>query len=532
MKTEVLVAGAGPTGLVLALWLSRLGVRVRIVDRAREAGTTSRAVVVQARTLELYEQLGLARTLLEGGLEFTALNVWVKGRKRGHAEVGRMGRGVSPFPFVLIYPQDEHERVLVERLEEIEVRVERGTELVAVEDGDSAVRARLRRADGAEESCEAAWLAGCDGAHSMVREAIGAGFPGGTYAHVFYVADVDAEGEAIDGELHISFDGGDFLGVFPMKGKGRARLIGTVQEEGPRREALGWADVRKSAVERTGIRVQKVNWFSTYRVHHRVADHFRVGRAFLLGDAAHVHSPVGGQGMNTGIGDAANLAWKLAMVLRGQAGASLVDTYEEERIAFARRLVATTDVIFQLVTRPGWLGDRARNLAPLLVASLFRSATARRYAFRVVSQIGIDYRDGTLGEGRAGAIHAGDRLPWIEPAPGAEDNFAPLASLRWQVHVYGEAAPELAGWCAAHELPLQVFPFGPGAKRAGLARDALYVVRPDGYVALADPLASVARLERWLSSRGLRLEGTVTPWRRSPRGPAPASSGDGRASHP
>jgi 2-polyprenyl-6-methoxyphenol hydroxylase-like FAD-dependent oxidoreductase len=506
MPPEVLIAGAGPTGLVLALWLSRLGVRVRILDRAREPGTTSRALVVQARTLELYRHVGLARTLVEGGLEFTALNVWVRGRRRGRAEVGRMGRGLSPFPFLLIHPQDEHERALIDLLERDEVEVERGTELVGVEEDERVVRARLRRADGSEERCEAAWLAGCDGAHSTVREAIGAGFPGGTYSHLFYVADVDAAGEAINGELHVSLDGADFLAVFPMRGKGRARLVGTVQGNGEPREDLGWADVQQRAIERTGIEVRRVNWFSTYRVHHRVANRFRRGRTFLLGDAAHIHSPVGGQGMNTGIGDAVNLSWKLAMVLRGRAAPSLLDTYEQERIAFARRIVATTDRIFQLVSHPGRLADRARDLAPLIATIAFRLPAARKVLFRVSSQIAIEYRDAALSEGRAGDVHGGDRLPWVEPPPGAEDNFAPLAALRWQVHVYGAARPDLASACDAHDLPLHVFPFGAATARAGLVRDALYLVRPDGYVALADRAPSAARLERYLGGRGLRLE--------------------------
>jgi 2-polyprenyl-6-methoxyphenol hydroxylase-like FAD-dependent oxidoreductase len=501
--TEVLIAGAGPTGLVLALWLTRLGIQVRVVDKAREPGTTSRALVVQPRTLELYRQIGLAEALVDGGLEFGALNVWVKGRRRGRAEVGRMGRGLSPFPFLLIHPQDEHERVLIDRLEEEDVRVERGSELLGVEQGEEAVRARLRRADGREERCEAIWLAGCDGARSTVRGAVGAGFPGGTYAHRFYVADVEAAGEAINGELHISFDGADFLGVFPLTGKGRARLVGSLREH-DQREELGWDDIDKVAVEKTGIEVRRVNWFSTYRVHHRVADRFRVGRTFLLGDAAHVHSPVGGQGMNTGIGDAVNLAWKLAMVLRGEAPFGLLDSYEEERIGFARRLVATTDRIFQLVTRPGPLADRARNVAPLAVTALFRLPAARRYMYRVVSQLAIAYRGGALAEGRAGAVHGGDRLPWVEPAPGVADDFVPLASLGWQVHVHGAVAPALARACAARDLALHLFRFGLGAARAGLRRDALYLVRPDGYVALADPLARPERLESYLARRGLR----------------------------
>ena len=238
---------------------------------------------------------------------------------------GAMGQGLSPFPYLVIFPQDEHERLLIDRLSETGIEVERRTELLGFEDDGERVRARLRRPDGTEEACEAAYLAGCDGAHSTVRDVLGIGFPGGTYTHVYYVADVAANGSVMDGELHVALDDTDFLAVFPMAGSGRARLIGTVREETQaRREPLAWQDVSPRMVERLSIQLERVNWFSTYHVHHRVADHFQQGRAFLLGDAAHIHSPVGAQGMNTGIGDAVNLAWKLAAVLHGRAGTPLL----------------------------------------------------------------------------------------------------------------------------------------------------------------------------------------------------------------
>src|SRR5580704_4090408 len=349
--TDVLIIGAGPTGLVLALWLTRLGVRVRIVDKTTEPGTTSRAVAVQARTLELYNQVDLADAVVERGRTAVAANLWVAGRKAARALFGDMGVGLSPFPYALIFPQDEHERLLIDRLSEVRVEVERRTELLGFEDVAGRVRARLKRPDGVQEVCDAAYIAGCDGAHSTVREALGIGFPGGTYDHLFYVADVEASGAVMDGEVHVGLDKSDFLAVFPLKGERRARLVGTVREEVEHQhDNLSWNDVSQHVMEWMHIAIARVNWFSTYRVHHRVADHFRMGCAFLLGDAAHIHSPVGGQGMNTGIGDAVNLAWKLAGVLHGQANASLLDSYEPERIAFARRLVATTDQAFTGVT--------------------------------------------------------------------------------------------------------------------------------------------------------------------------------------
>jgi 2-polyprenyl-6-methoxyphenol hydroxylase-like FAD-dependent oxidoreductase len=505
--TEVLIVGAGPTGLVLAVWLTRLGVRVRILDKTAEAGTTSRALAVQARTLELYNQIGIADAVVERGRRMIAGNFWVAGKKAARIVIGEMGTGLSPFAFALVFPQDEHERLLIERLTEAGIQVERQTELLGFEEANSHVTARLKRQDGTEETCEADYIAGCDGARSAVREGLQIGFPGGTYEHLFYVADVQASGPAINGELHVALDRADFLAVFELKGDGRARLIGTVRDEaGKQNENLSWNDVGKRVIEWIRIDVERVNWFSTYRVHHRVADHFREGRAFLLGDAAHIHSPVGGQGMNTGIGDAVNLAWKLATVLHGRADAAILDSYEPERIAFARRLVATTDRAFTAVTSTGAMARFVRlHVVPRVAPLLFKFKATRRLMFRTVSQTGVNYRGSSLSEGHAGAVHGGDRLPWVEAESNGvgKDNFAPLTSLDWQVHVYGDAVPEVRAVCDARKLPLHVFQWHPEMNRAGLRRNALYLVRPDGYVALADVDASVAALTSYLDARKL-----------------------------
>jgi 2-polyprenyl-6-methoxyphenol hydroxylase-like FAD-dependent oxidoreductase len=186
-ETEVLIVGAGPTGLVLALWLTRLGVKVRIIDKAAESGTTSRALAVHARILEFYDQIDIAREIVDRGLKMGAVTLWVAGKERGRIVFGDMGQGVSPFPYALIFPQDEHERLLIDRLKTLGVAVERPVELVDIDDKDAGVVARLRRPDGSEEAAATAFAAGCDGAHSIVREAVKVGFPGGTYSHIFYV---------------------------------------------------------------------------------------------------------------------------------------------------------------------------------------------------------------------------------------------------------------------------------------------------------------------------------------------------------
>ena len=503
-QSDVLIIGAGPTGLVLALWLAKLGVSVRIIDKTAEPGTTSRALAVQARTLELYRQLDLADAVVARGHRVPATNLWVKGERRARISLNDMGKGLTPYPFMHIFPQDEHERLLVAKLESLGVTVERRTELLRFSDQADGVVARLRGPDGNEQDCEAIYIAGCDGARSKVRETIGTGFPGGTYEHLFYVADVEATGPALDGELHIDLDEADFVAVFPLAGQGRARLIGTVRDERANRaETLTFADISDHAIGKMKLAVTRVNWFSTYHVHHRVTQHFRKGRAFLVGDAAHIHSPAGGQGMNTGIGDAINLAWKLAAVVKGRAGDALLDSYEAERIGFARRLVASTDRAFTFATGQGGFADFVRTrVAPIVLPALFSFEAARRFAFRTVSQTMINYRGGRLSRGNAGRVQGGDRLPWV--AVDGADNFAPPPRPDWQVHVYGEASRELASWCAQRNLPLQSFAWKPGHETAGLGRNALYLLRPDTYVALAEPGGSPEALERYFADHGIR----------------------------
>jgi 2-polyprenyl-6-methoxyphenol hydroxylase-like FAD-dependent oxidoreductase len=513
--TGVLIVGAGPTGLVLALCLTKSGVRVRIIDKTAEPGTTSRAVAVQARTLELYRQVELADAVVEAGVKVAAANFWAGGVKAARVRLGRMGEGLSPFPYALTYPQDAHERLLVARLDALGVTVERQTQLVRFEQTPAGVRAVLQRPDGSSEVCEAAYLAGCDGAHSTVREVLATGFPGGTYTGLFYVADVDAAGPAADGEIHVDLEEADFLAVFPLKGTGRLRLIGPVSwEPNPEHRELTFDDVGERAIRNLRLTVTRVNWFSTYRVHHRVASRFREGRAFLLGDAAHVHSPVGGQGMNTGIGDAVNLAWKLAAVLSG-ASESLLATYEAERIAFARRLVATTDRGFTVVTKQGAVARVVRTrLVPRIVGFLFRFSRVRRFMFRTVSQIGVNYRDSPLSAGAAGSVRGGDRLPWVEfggRGGRATDNFEPLESLRWQAHCYGEAPSSVQTACAARGLALHTFPWQASMRRVGLRRNAVYLVRPDGYIGLADATGDVSRIEQYLEKHGIRFSDSDKP---------------------
>jgi 2-polyprenyl-6-methoxyphenol hydroxylase-like FAD-dependent oxidoreductase len=484
-KNTVLITGAGPTGLVLALWLTKIVIPVRLIDQSEKPGTTSRALVLHARNLEFYRQLGIDQVAIERSIPFKVANLWLHGKKIGTASFGDLGVNISPYPYALIFPQDLHEQMLVEQLELLGIRVERNTTLLSFRSTENKVVAQIKKKNGEEETYEAAYLAGCDGAHSIARKELGIEFAGGTYQDIFYVADLQAEGAAADGQMHGALDDADFLAIFPMKGKGRIRLVGSVRRDLQQKEHLAWDDVSQHIIQVMKIDVKEVKWFSTYHVHHRVASHFQQGNVFLLGDAAHIHSPVGGQGMNTGIGDAVNLAWKLGAVLQGTSPASLLPTYETERIAFARQLVDTTDRAFVFVTARGRLATWVRlHLVPLLIPFLFRFAFVRRKMYKILSQTSIRYPKSPISAGNAGRIKGGDRLPWVN-FPDGTNNYESLRSMDWQLHCYGEASASLQQTAKEKHIALHIFPWNKTAQTAGLKQEAFYLIRPDGHVALA-----------------------------------------------
>ncbi len=502
-STGVLIAGAGPTGLVLALNLARRGVPFRLIDEGAGPGEHSRAMVVQARTLEFYDQFGFARDMIDEGIVVPEVHLREADRRGSLHEMLKLkfddlGAGISPFPFALTYPQDDHERFLVRKLAESGVTVEWNTKLASFTQRGDGVTATVTGPDGGEEIA-ASYLCGCDGAHSAVRTTLELGFAGMTYEQLFFVCDAQVDA-AFDHDLYVTLGEYALLLMFPVRSSGMRRLIGLVPSGIPANDALTFDSIRARIEPLLNVRVTEVNWFSTYRVHHRVAERFRSGRAFILGDAAHIHSPAGGQGMNTGIGDAMNLGWKLADVLRGRAAERILDSFEEERIGFARALVATTDRAFTAMVAPGPRGTVMRRVvAPLLVAGATRLPRVRQTLFRIVSQTQIHYPDSSLSEGKAGGVRGGDRLPWVESL----DNFAPLRSLDWQAQVYGQPGIQVRETCERLDVPVHAFGWNGDAERAGFARDATYLIRPDGYVALALGGNDVAPFEAYVKRIGL-----------------------------
>ncbi|MBM7832369.1 2-polyprenyl-6-methoxyphenol hydroxylase-like FAD-dependent oxidoreductase [Agromyces cerinus] len=492
LDTDVLVVGAGPSGLMAAVCLAKLGVDAVIVDGKQGPTRESRALAVQARSMELYDQLGLVdRVLAERSSATSVVPGAGRGRPFGRIRLRALGTGVTPYPEITVFEQSRNEQLLVDALGELgrEVRWGHRLERLEVEpgaaDAAASVTATLAGPDG-PVAVRARYCIGADGAHSIVRETLGIPFEGVTNEHTFYVADASGVTGLVGDAINVRVTAEHFLLAFPM-GPGRARLLGVVRdrdrdEHGELPEAL----VRGMLDREFGVGYAASAWFTTYRLHHRLAARFRDGPCFLVGDAAHIHSPVGAQGMNTGLQEAHDLACALADVVVGGMPDARLDRYEAERRPVGRILVATTDRAFAAVTSDSatarflrgrvvpLVGPVAVRLAPLLIGG--------RRVFGYLSQTRIRYPvPDAAGTRRDGAV--GVRLRWTG------GNFDALRSLQWQVHGYG--VPERAVRRIAAELGVEAHVFARDRgrpRRARLRADRVYLVRRDGFV-VAEVLA-------------------------------------------
>lgn len=530
-RVQVLIVGAGPTGLMLGVQLARRGVRVMVIDRNAGPSVKTKALGVQARTLEIYSKLGIADRALELGTRAVGATMWARGRRAARVPLGDAGQGLSPFPFLLILGQDDNERLLGAKLRELGVEVHWSTELVGIEQSADGVTATLRQADGATVRVEADRLAGCDGSRSAVRQLCGIDFPGAPYEHVFFVADTRASGPMVPGELNVYLWRGGFHPFFPMRGAGHWRAVGILPVPLRGRDDVGFDDVTPHIREQVGpdLRFTGCDWFSTYRIHHRCAARFRDRRCFLLGDAAHVHSPVGAQGMNTGLQDAYNLAWKLALVSSGRAAESLLDTYEAERVPVAERLLGTTDRAFSFLVSDGWLAGQLRTrVMPRILARAMSFERGRRFAFRVISQTGIRYPRSVLSPETVGAPDGaprpGDRFPWMPgrvSSDGSEpDLFSRFDDTRFTLLLFGQDAPADAGGAHADLIRVIRAPDDrgdvPKSVRARIPSPSYYLLRPDEHVGLAGTIVDPRRVAGYLHDRvglcgALRPDASMAP---------------------
>lgn len=516
MDTDVLIVGAGPTGLMLANQLARRGVRTLIIDRHPGPSLQTRALGVQARTLEIYSQLGIVDRAMSLGKQGGGAQLWAQGRKTARVPLIDAGSTLTPYPYILVLGQDDNERIMGDRLQDWGQSVQWNTELVSLEQHSGHVVATLAMADGSHRTVDAGWVAGCDGARSAVRELNDITFPGAPYEHVFYVADVQAEGNMVPDEVNVFLWRDGFHLFFPMRGEDHWRIVGILPPALRERKEVSFDDALPSLRGETGLELsfKQCSWFSTYRIHHRSASRFRTGRCFLLGDAAHVHSPIGAQGMNTGLQDAYNLAWKLSLVVKQLAAEPLLDSYEDERIPVAKRLLDTTDRGFRMIVSDNPLAGLLRTKVLARIAALaMRRKRVQEFAFRTVSQIGVHYRGSRLSVTNAqlpgDSPRAGDRFPWLKLALQAEgpveDLFQSLEDTHFHLLVFGQPAPAnrtlgLGGLLRIHAVPDNAHNRAE-CERADIPRQSFFLLRPDGHVGICGEKLEVADLVSYAEAR-------------------------------
>src|SRR5882762_1961373 len=426
IKTDVIIIGAGPTGLALACQLTRYDVDFVICDKTEGVTPYSKALGVHARTLEIYEQIGLAQKAVAQGTVAGRVRMLERGGEVvGEVDLSNIGEGLSPYPYMLVLEQSRNEQLMYEWLKSHDREVLWQTELETFSQDATTVTVQVKNSSGESQIIEGKYLAGCDGPHSPVRHALGLNFEGSTFERLFYVADVRIAWKFSHDALTVCIAPHGVVAFFPMPGEKRWRIVGAFPEghEKDERDVIYEeieAQIKKEA--QLELDITRVDWFSTYKVHTRHVDKFSAGRCFVAGDAAHIHTPAGGQGMNTGIQDAYNLAWKLALVLKHNANAQILDTYNEERLPNAKRLTATTDRMFNLAAGKDWFVGLIRTtIFPPLAKYILSIEAVRKKFFILISQIGITYRSGSLSmheteadEGdRQFKVKAGDRMPYF-----------------------------------------------------------------------------------------------------------------------
>ncbi|MGH9943706.1 MAG: FAD-dependent monooxygenase [Pyrinomonadaceae bacterium] len=510
INTDVVIVGAGPTGLSLACQFIRHGVDFRIVEQNEGVTPYSKALGVHARTLEIYEQLGLAERATTEGAIAGKVRMLEGGEVLGEVDLSNIGEGLSAYPYMLVLEQSKNERLLYEYLQSHGKEVLWHTELESFSQTNAGVTARTRNAAGASQVIEAKYLVGCDGSRSPVRHALGLSFEGSTFERLFYVADVRIDWEFGHDALHVCLARNAVVAFFPMKGENRYRIVGAFPEGFDKDEGeILYEEIEGRIKEEAEIalEISHVNWFSVYQVHTRHVNKFSEGRCFLAGDAAHIHTPAGGQGMNTGIQDAYNLAWKMAYVLKGSAGERLLDTYNEERLPNAERLLGTTDRMFNFAAGSDWLLNLIRTTVfPPMAKFILSLDVVKARFFPLISQIGINYRDRSLsdhgGDGEL-EVKAGDRLPYF--LVNGKSIYDKLREPKFHLLTFSDGESDYRAMRDeveseyAHLVDYHVVPLYPHVAAVfGTNKPFNVLLRPDNYIGFLSPETSSRRLRVYL----------------------------------
>jgi 2-polyprenyl-6-methoxyphenol hydroxylase-like FAD-dependent oxidoreductase len=515
IQTPVLIVGAGPSGLMMACQLARHNIRFRIIDQKKEPSSYSGALFIQARSLEIFHQMGIVAKVMGQGSVANTINLVFNGRKPISLQIKNLGSGITRFPHLLMLEQSKTEQILINDMEGYAATVERSTSLLHFTQNSEGVTSVLKRPDGSEEIVHTKYLIAADGGHSLVRQQLHIPFLGKTHRLSLFVMDTKAEVKMPPNEICFTFSNHASSGIFPLS-DGLWRIDGTIPKE--LKGSVAFHDIAEKFAQRIrmNITLHEPRWFSVFHSHQRYAGSFRKNRCFLIGDAAHVLSPVGAQGMNTGLQDAHNLAWKLALVIDGKANDPILNSYHAERQQLAKELVRSTDKLFYLVSSQNLLSKIFRlGVAPLLLKVLFpiveRYKPLGLFLFEGVSEIGIHYRKSalskhsSLGTFPRHAPKPGDRLPFImlienEKEISIQDK---VNDTSFHLLVFGKQTSGSMVVADQYKglLSLDILPFNPQTaalyKRFGITHEGFYLIRPDMHIAYRSNNASFEDFERF-----------------------------------
>lgn len=513
MHTPVLIVGAGPTGLMMAAQLARFGIDFRIIEKNPHPSEETKAIAVQARTLEIYHQMDLIGEVLAQGLKFTRAHMIGNVLLQTTIPIGDFGEGQSPYPYMYIFTQDRNEKLLNAYVQKYNKQVEWNTTFIKTMDDAGGVHTTIQLPDGTEEVVHSDYLVAADGGKSPVRHAIEIPFEGETYEQVFFVADTAVDWKYGYGDLFLCFGKNKLAAFFPMPGEKRFRVVSIVPEKLLTKQDPSFEDIMPmfSKDLNIDVRFYDTSWFSEYRIHHRVVSSFSKGNIFLAGDAAHIHSPAGGQGMNTGLQDAYNLAWKLAMVIKHGGDKKLLKTYNEERLPNAIRLVNTTDRAFNFLINANPL--LRANVVPLVANVAIRIPFLRKNIFKGLSQIGISYEKSSISKGSTFSIKAGQRLPYVKlTSSNGEINVYDLLKapsfhvlLCLPTKITGDQlqtiSASLNGILNPFIIQIVIDQKQKNAlEKWGVNKNSLIVIRPDNYIGFITNTLNTENVKEWFDS--------------------------------
>jgi 2-polyprenyl-6-methoxyphenol hydroxylase-like FAD-dependent oxidoreductase len=517
---DVLIVGAGPTGLMMASQLAVRNISFRIIDKNEHSSRYSGAMILQARSIEIIEQLGLAKKAILDGTVANEIIFVFNGRQIASINIKNLGLGFTEYPYLLMIEQPKIEKLFIDFITNLNVEVERELELVNFTEHTDGIVSTLKHSDGKEEQIKSKYIVGADGSHSVVRKQLNIPFNGITYPIPLFITDCHAHFDFSHDVICFSISKGAIAGFFPLA-DGKWRIDGAFTGKSDSKYAFTFNDIEKEFAKRTQIEIQLYDpqWFSVFHSSNRIADTFRLKRCFLAGDSAHVQSPIGAQGMNSGMQDAYNLAWKLALVIQNKAKPILLDTYSAERKPVAKNLLRFTNKVFKIVINQDYFTRNFRmHTLPFLlkfINPLIRNIKVRRLFFEIISEIGIRYNKSVLCRKRLSDYFSfkpkcGERLPYlIFNQNGKEVNIQKkITGKSFHLFIFNKnkLSTKIINVVNKYKdvLTFEHIDFTKGTKNVyryfGVRESGLILVRPDMHIAFVSLKTDTKMLEDYLQN--------------------------------